>query len=105
MPRAQKPAERALDALGNPIRRRIVRLLAERPRPVGEIAAQLPISRPAVSKHLRLLQRAHLVAFDQEGNRNVFRLDPHGFDAARSWLSDFWDEALASFKELAEEKS
>ena len=92
----------ALDALGNPVRRRIVAILAEGPRPVGAIAAELPVSRPAVSKHLRLLQRAQLVTFEKDGNKNVFRLEKEGFEAARDWLDRFWDEALARFKMVAE---
>lgn len=87
--------EATLDALGSPARRRIVRLLAPGPLSVGEIAAQLPISRPAVSKHLRVLERADLVTHRSQGNRNLFRLDPTGFDAARHWLDAFWNEALA----------
>jgi len=87
--------ETTLDALGSPTRRQIVRLLAPGPLSVGEIAASLPISRPAVSKHLRVLERADLVRHRSQGNRNLFRLDPTGFDAARHWLNEFWDEALA----------
>jgi DNA-binding transcriptional ArsR family regulator len=92
-----KRAEAALDALGSPVRRDIVRILASGPRPVGEIAAKLPVSRPAVSKHLAILTEAELVAHDRKGNRNVFRLHARGFDAARRWLEGFWDEALANF--------
>ncbi len=95
-------SEKALDALGNPVRRHIVGMLAQGARPVGEIAATLPISRPAVSKHLRVLQQADLVAFDKQGNRNVFRLQPVGFRAARAWLDAFWDNALARFVMAAE---
>src|SRR5688572_22687710 len=79
-------AESVLDALGSPIRRKIVRILADGPRPVGEIAAKLPVSRPAVSKHLLLLSKAELVTHEREGNRNVFRLHPSGFESARRWL-------------------
>lgn len=94
--------ERALGALGNPVRRAIVRMLAGGPRPVGAIAAELPVSRPAVSKHLRVLERARLVGFEREGNRNVFRLEAEGFESARRWLDAFWDEALARFALVAE---
>ena len=94
--------EAVFDALGNPVRREIMHILASGPRPVGEIAARLPVSRPAVSKHLRVLEDAHLVAYDKQGNRNVFRLDAVGFEAARHWLDAFWDEALARFALVAE---
>lgn len=94
--------DRALDALGNPVRRRIVALLRDQPQAVGELAAQLPISRPAVSKHLRVLQSAALVEFTPDGTRNVFALKRDGFEAARDWLGDFWDDALARFRLAAE---
>lgn len=77
-------------------------MLADGAKPVGEIAASLPISRPAVSKHLRVLQQAKLVAFDKQGNRNVFRLEGVGFQEARQWLDAFWDNALARFVIAAE---
>jgi len=95
-------SERPLDALGNPVRRRIVGMLARAPLSVGEIAAALPVSRPAVSKHLQVLERAALVAHDRSGNRNLFRLDRQGFEAARSWLDGFWDEALSRYALAAE---
>lgn len=94
--------ERTLDALGNPTRRTIVRLLAPGPRSVGELASALPISRPAVSKHLRILESAALVTYEAAGTRRLFRLDPHGFDAARRWLDAFWDEALPRLAAVAE---
>lgn len=90
------------DTLGNPQRRAIVRLLAPGPRSVGEIASELPISRPAVSKHLRMLESAQLVTHVARGNRNEFRLQPQGFDAARHWLQSFWDDALSRFALVAE---
>ncbi|MCB9594936.1 MAG: winged helix-turn-helix transcriptional regulator [Sandaracinaceae bacterium] len=104
MAAAEKRRELAMDALGNPMRRRIVKLLRAGPLPVGSIAAELPVSRPAVSKHLRLLERAELVTFDKHGNRNLFRLNPSGFDAARGWLEEFWDEALARFARAVEDE-
>ncbi len=97
-----KKAEKALDALGNPVRRRIVHILSKGPRAVGEIAAELPVSRPAVSKHLRLLERARVVRHERHGTQNVFELDQAGFDAARHWLEGFWDDALSRFVLLAE---
>jgi len=95
MPGRHAAAESAFDALGNPIRRRIVRILAKGPRPVGAIAAALPVSRPAVSKHLQLLESARLVTHVRAGNRNVFELERAGFEVTRRWLDTFWDDALA----------
>lgn len=95
-------ANRVLDALGNQIRRDILALLRERPLPVGSIATRLPISRPAVSKHLRILQDAGLVGYSTSGTRNVFYLTPTGFHDARAYLEQFWDETLANFQRLAE---
>lgn len=92
----------ALDALGSPIRRDMVRLIAERELSVGELATKLPVSRPAVSKHLRLLQKAGLVITETRGNRNYCRLEPRGFEAARTWLDQFWEDALGRFQLLAE---
>jgi DNA-binding transcriptional ArsR family regulator len=92
----------AFDALGNPTRREIIGLLYERQRSVGELAEELPVSRPAVSKHLRLLEDAGLVACEARGNRNVYWLEARGFEGARSWLDRFWDEALARIKLMAE---
>ena len=103
MARSNK-ADAALDALGNPMRRRIVRLLAEKPRAVGELAAKLPVTRPAVSKHLAILRKADLVVRDKRGNRNVFRLHAAGFESARGWLDEFWDEALENLRALAEKR-
>ncbi len=99
----RRPADTAaLNALGSPMRRRIVELLAARPRAVGELASALPVSRPAVSKHLRLLEETGLVAHEAKGNSNLYRLDAAGFEAARSWLDRFWTEALGRFRLAAE---
>jgi DNA-binding transcriptional ArsR family regulator len=95
-------AEQVLDVLGHPTRRRILMILHTAPRAVGEIAAQLPISRPAVSKHLRQLEAAGLVEFTSIGTRNVFQLRSTGFATARSYLENFWDDALARFQHAAE---
>jgi DNA-binding transcriptional ArsR family regulator len=92
----------ALDALGNPVRRRILALLSPGPKAVGAIAAQLPVSRPAVSKHLQILEKAELVSSERQGNRNLFRLQAQGFADARSWLDAYWDEALQRFAMVAE---
>lgn len=93
---------RVLDALGNPVRREILGLLRHRPLAVGAIAAHFPISRPAISRHLRVLERAELVGYDPLGTSNVFYLNPEGFEEAKQYLDQFWDEALANFKRLAE---
>lgn len=91
-----------LDALGNPVRRHLLEQVATRPRTVGELADGLPISRPAVSRHLRVLEDAGLVALSDEGRRRVVHLDRMGFDAARAYLDAFWDDALARFALLAD---
>jgi DNA-binding transcriptional ArsR family regulator len=98
-----QPADRVLDALGNQTRRDILALLRESPLTVGGIASHLPISRPAVSKHLRILQEAGLVAYNASGTRNIFYLRPAGFHEARVYLDLFWDEALANFQRVAAE--
>jgi DNA-binding transcriptional ArsR family regulator len=94
--------ERVMDALGHQTRRDILALLKETALPVGEIAGRLPISRPAVSKHLRILESAGLVEYSPSGTRNIFRLKMPGFAAARVYLESFWDEALANFQHVAE---
>ncbi len=91
--------------LGDPSRRAIFELLAHRPSSVGEIADQLPISRPAVSQHLKVLKDGGLVASRAEGNRRVYRLDPHGVAALRAWLDGVWDHALADFHKFAEQSA
>lgn len=90
------------DALGDATRREIVRLLAEEPRSVGELAQHLPVSRPAVSQHLRVLAEAELVAARAEGTRRVYRLDGVGAAQAREFLDRMWDTALDRFTALAE---
>jgi DNA-binding transcriptional ArsR family regulator len=78
-------------------------MLAAGPRPVGELAAKLPVSRPAVSQHLRVLERARLVRSEVQGRRTLVALDRAGIEAAATWLQTLWPEALARFRELAEE--
>ena len=90
------------DALGDPHRRAIVELLADRPRSVQEIADELPISRPAVSRHLRLLKEARLVADEPVGTRRLYRLDELGVEAVRAYLERVWGEAAARFRLVAE---
>jgi DNA-binding transcriptional ArsR family regulator len=91
----------ALDALGNAERRHLVRLLSEGARSVGELATQLPISRPAVSRHLKLLEQAGLVSHEPRGNRNLYRLERAGLEETAGWLTAFWDEAEARLKLVA----
>ena len=93
-----------MDALGDPTRRAIFERLANRPKAVGEIASELPVSRPAVSQHLKVLKQAGLVCDEQDGTRRVYRVDPRGLEAMRSYLDRFWDRALAAFKAAAEEE-
>lgn len=95
-------ASHALTALGDPTRQSIVELLAARARPVGELAAELPVSRPAVSQHLRVLKEAGLVTDRARGTRRIYQLDPGGLVEVRAYLDSFWTQALASFKEAAE---
>jgi DNA-binding transcriptional ArsR family regulator len=89
-------------AIGDPTRRAIFELLSEGPTPVGELAARLPISRPAVSQHLAVLKSAGLVSDRAVGTRRLYRLDPDGVAAMRAYLDRFWDQALADFKAVAE---
>jgi DNA-binding transcriptional ArsR family regulator len=93
---------RVLDALGDPTRRAVLELLRDGARPVGEIASHLPVSRPAVSQHLRVLKGAGLVRDRQEGTRRLYSVDARGLAALRAYLESYWDVALAAFKEAAE---
>jgi DNA-binding transcriptional ArsR family regulator len=88
--------------LGDRTRRAIVAALAERPRAVGELADQLPVSRPAVSQHLKVLKRAGLVTERAEGTRRLYRLDPAGIAALRNQLDSYWNQALTGFKDVVE---
>ncbi|HEX8093375.1 ArsR/SmtB family transcription factor [Jatrophihabitans sp.] len=98
----QSTAEAALDALGDPMRRRMLELLRSGPRPVGELAADLPIGRPAVSKHLRVLEGAGLVRHRSEGTRNLYALAPEGLTGVQQWLVGVWDTALAAFAQYVD---
>lgn len=89
-------------ALADPTRRVIVGRLAERPWAVGELAATLPVSRPAVSQHLKLLKDAGLVVDRPAGNRRIYHLDPAGLETLRRELDGFWSAALTTFKHLVE---
>src|SRR6266404_4997723 len=88
----------ALSALADPTRRRVFERLRSGPHAVGEIARGLPVSRPAVSQHLKILKEAGLVADRPEGTRRVYYIDPAGIGALRKWLDQFWDQALAAFQ-------
>jgi DNA-binding transcriptional ArsR family regulator len=90
-----------LDALGNPVRRAILQELRAGPLAVGEIAATLPVSRPAVSRHLRVLGEAGLVQAREVGTRNLYSIRMQGFANVREFVDDFWDTALARLEELA----
>jgi DNA-binding transcriptional ArsR family regulator len=94
-----------MDALGDPTRRAIFEQLSQGPRAVGEIAEDLPVSRPAVSQHLRILREAGLVAERREGTRRIYRLDPDGLAQVRDYFDRFWDAALADFKAAAERRN
>ena len=94
-----------LAALGDPTRREIFERLADRPRAVGELASELPVSRPAVSQHLKVLKEAGLVVDWPVGNRRIYRLDPDGVRALRVQLDGFWSKALAAYKEVAEKRT
>jgi DNA-binding transcriptional ArsR family regulator len=93
-----------LDALGDPTRRQIFELLRSGPRSVGELADGLPVSRPAVSQHLRVLEDVGLVSHQRNGTRNLYELDSAGVSVLRDWVDGFWSEALARFKAAAERK-
>lgn len=93
-----------LDALGDPTRRQVFELLRAGPRSVGELAAGLPVSRPAVSQHLRVLEEAGLVTHRRQGTRHLYELDTAGVASLRDWVDGFWSEALARYKAAAETK-
>jgi DNA-binding transcriptional ArsR family regulator len=93
-----------LAALGDPTRRAIFERLADRPRPVGELAGELPVSRPAVSQHLKVLKDAGLVIDRRLGARRIYQVDPDGVDALRAYLDQFWNRSLAAFKAAAEQQ-
>ena len=89
-------------ALGDPMRRAILGHLAERPRAVGELASELPVSRPAVSQHLKVLKDAGLVLDRQAGTRRIYQLNPDGLAELRAELERFWSLALTNFKQIVE---
>lgn len=92
-----------MDALGDPTRRRILELVRDTgPVAVGALAEHVPVSRPAVSQHLRVLQGAGLVRCTKRGTRHLYAVDPDGLAELRAWLDGFWDDTLARFKRAAE---
>ncbi len=94
----------ALNALGDPSRRAIFERLSRGPSAVGELARELPISRPAVSQHLKVLKEAGLVRDTAEGARRIYAIDPDGVGVLRAYLDRFWNRALAAFKEAVEQE-
>src|SRR3954464_735013 len=94
-----------LGLLGDPTRRAIFELLARRPSSVGELARQLPVSRPAVSQHLRVLKDGGLVVSRADGTRRIYQLNPEGVSALHAWLDGVWGDALAMFQKAAEAAS
>jgi DNA-binding transcriptional ArsR family regulator len=94
---------KAFTALGDPTRRAIFENLAARPRAVGEIARELPVSRPAVSQHLKVLKGAGLVVDRPAGTRRIYAVDPDGVEAMRAYLDQFWSKTLAAYKAVVEQ--
>jgi DNA-binding transcriptional ArsR family regulator len=102
---SNQTADAVFDALGEPVRRRILELLSAGPTPVGQLAVRLPVGRPAVSKHLRVLAGAGLISRRSAGTRNLYALAPGGLAPAQQWLTGTWDQALAAFAEYASQDS
>lgn len=100
-----KKALNGLAALADPTRREIFERVAARPSAVGDLARGLPVSRPAVSQHLRVLKEAGLVSETPDGTRRIYRLDPRGIAAMRDWLDAQWAQALDAFKAFADDHS
>jgi DNA-binding transcriptional ArsR family regulator len=94
--------ELSIMALADPTRRSIFERLRHGPRAVGQLAAGLPVTRPAVSQHLRVLKEAGLVSERRDGTRRLYRIEPEGLEELREYFERFWDEALEAFKEAAE---
>jgi DNA-binding transcriptional ArsR family regulator len=95
----------AIEALADPTRRAVFERLRRGPRSVGELAAGLPVSRPAVSQHLRVLEQAGLVTADRQGTRRLYRIEPSALAAVRNYFDSFWTDALAAFKAVAESEA
>src|ERR1700744_1239560 len=99
-----KRAIDALSALGDPTRRAIFERLAETPRPVGRLSEGLPVTRSAVSQHLKILKEAGLVKDISEGTRRIYQLGPRGIGAMREWREQFWSEALENFAKFVDQQ-
>jgi DNA-binding transcriptional ArsR family regulator len=97
--------DNGISALGDTTRRAVFELLAEGPLPVGELARQLPVTRPAVSQHLKVLKDAGLVIDRQEGTRRLYQLNPEGVGALRAYFDQFWNRSLAAFKQAVEREN
>lgn len=95
-------SDRVFAALADPTRRMVLERIGRGPQTVGALAADLPVSRPAVSQHLKVLKQAGLVTDEARGTSRVYRIDPNGLGPLRRWLDEQWDRSLANFKELAE---
>jgi DNA-binding transcriptional ArsR family regulator len=96
--------QNGFSALADPTRRAIFERLARGPRAVGELAKDFPVSRPAVSQHLKVLKDAGLVTDRRDGSRRLYAVDPSGVDAMRAYFDSFWSDALAAFQRAAERK-
>ncbi|UCI19952.1 metalloregulator ArsR/SmtB family transcription factor [Mesorhizobium sp. B2-1-8] len=94
-----------LAALGDPTRRQIFELIAERPRSVAEVTRQVSVSQSAVSQHLKVLRDSRLVRAEPKGASNVYHIDPHGLGQMRAWLDRFWSKTLAAYKLAVETPS
>jgi DNA-binding transcriptional ArsR family regulator len=97
-------SDRVFAALADPTRRSLFEKVAEQPQTVGALAAQLPVSRPAVSQHLKVLKDAGLVTDEAKGTSRIYRIDPQGLGPVRRWLDEQWERSLANFKNLAEQE-
>jgi DNA-binding transcriptional ArsR family regulator len=96
--------DRVFAALGDPTRRAVFERIAEQPQSVGALAAQLPVSRPAVSQHLKVLKDAGLVTDEARGTSRIYRIDPQGLGPVRRWLDEQWERSLENFRKLAEQE-
>ena len=97
-------SDRVFAALADPTRRMVLERIAESPRNVGALASQLPVSRPAVSQHLKVLKDAGLVIDEAHGTSRIYRIDPQGLGPIRRWLDEQWERSLQNFKKLAEQE-